>query len=398
MSETPEAVEADPSNENLGPLESVWIPEKLAKHVDPNSPPPARLMGAKAMVPMGPKDMAHVVYQLRFDPEPKIAKIAEQTFVRFDEKILNAVLSDSIAPQVLDAFARSLVRDSGQVQKVLLNKATPDTAFAYVAKHAEDQQIIDMVAGNQERLLRHHDIVRGLSHNPKALRSEIDRAVDFLVREGVFLKDVPEFEDSFMRLGKKEALAALQKIEISADQLSENEKEYAAENGLSPEEVLLGTSADAAKAALLEAAEDDETEAIDLERTPLNQLPIGLQIKMAMMGNHARAIEALGSTNKMVAVAGIRNPQIKEGDIRKIAHKRGMHEDVIREICNNNDWTKAYPVKLALIQNPKTPPMLVMRWLPLMRPNDLKGLARSKQVPGNVSTQAKRILQQKGGR
>ena len=41
---------------------------------------------------------------------------------------------------------------------------------------------------------------------------------------------------------------------------------------------------------------------------------------------------------------------------------------------------------------------LVMRWLPLLRPNDLKSLSRSKQVPGNVSTQAKRILAQKGGR
>ena len=69
----------DLSAESLTPLDPVWIPEKLHKHVDPSSPPPMRLMAARAMVPMGPRDMVHVVYQCMLDPEPKIAAVAPTT-------------------------------------------------------------------------------------------------------------------------------------------------------------------------------------------------------------------------------------------------------------------------------------------------------------------------------
>src|SRR5690606_5252780 len=148
--------------------------------------------------PMGPRDMVHVVYQCMLDPEPKIAAVARKTFAAFDDRILNAVTSDAVAPEVLFALSKSLIRSSAHLEKILLNKATPDQAFVHVGRHAEDQSIIGIVAGNQARLLRCHDIVRALAQNPRALRSEIDRAVDFLVREGVFLDDVEAFEDSFM--------------------------------------------------------------------------------------------------------------------------------------------------------------------------------------------------------
>ena len=50
-----------------------------------------------------------------------------------------------------------------------------------------------------------------------------------------------------------------------------------------------------------------------------------------------------------------------------------------------------------LVQNPKTPPSLTSRWLPLLRTSDLKNLAKSKQVPSNVSLMAKRMLSTREG-
>lgn len=378
----------------LEPLDPAFIPEKLSKHVDPNSPPPARLMGARAMVPMAPKDMVHVVYQAMLDPEPKIAAVARKTFDGFDERILNAVLSDFIAPQVLLRFAQLHTNNKTYVEKILLNRQTPDAAYVYVGRHAEDGHIVGIVAGNQERLLRCHDIVRGIADNPKALRSVLDNAIDFLVREGVFLEDVPEFEDSFLRLGKSEMLAALKKVKLSDSKLTADEKRLAAEHNISTEDLLLGNHD--AVAALLEAGEEG-TEISSGRRSPLNSYSIPEQIKLAMVGDHARALEALQSSNRLVASAGIRNPRITDNDIQRIVRSRSMHDDVIRYICGNNDWTKSYTVKLCLVQHPKTPPTLVMRWMPLLRQNDLRSLSKSKQIPNNVSTQAKRLLSQKEG-
>ena len=49
------------------------LPANFQKHVDPKAPAPLRMMGAKALVPMGPKDMATALYMLTFDPDAAIA-------------------------------------------------------------------------------------------------------------------------------------------------------------------------------------------------------------------------------------------------------------------------------------------------------------------------------------
>ncbi len=373
------------------PLEPAQIPEKFAKHVDPTSPPPMRMMAARAMVPMGPKEMVPIVYQSMLDADPKIGALARKTFAAFDDRILNAVLSDQALPmQILHAFCFSLVAKPLQVEKVLMNKTTPDEGFVQVARACENEDIIRMVTENQERLLRCPDIVRGVRVNARALRSDLDRAVDFLVREGVFLEDVPEFEDSFLRLGKSDMLEALKKMRMPEVILTPQQAQKAETLGLSAEEFILGGEREIGEEELEDALDGKIAE--DGARVPLMQLPVPFQIKAAMTGSHARAIEALSSPNRTVASAGIRNPKIKENDVVKIARSKSMHEDVIRYICNNGDWTKGYSVKLSLVQNPKTPPQVVSRWMPLMRQSDLKTLSKSKQIPSQVQQQAKRLL------
>ena len=377
---------------DLFPLEPGYISEMLAKHVDPKSPPPVRMMAARAMVPMAPKDMVHIVYQAMFDGAAKIAAAARKTFESFEDRVLNAVVAEPIAPQVLGRLAIVHAKNAAHIEKLMLNKQTPDAAYSYVARHTNLPAVIGLIVGNQERLMRYRDIVRSVADNPTALRSDLDKAIDFLVRQGVFLEDVPEFESAFLRLGKAEMLEALKKVELSKKHVTVEELKIAKEHNLSIEEVLLGNHE--AVHALLED-ESDNDDAISKRRSSLLSYTIPEQLKLAMVGDHSRALEALQSTNKLVAAAGIRNPRIKENDVQRIIRSRGMHEEVIRYICNNNDWTKSYTVKLQLVQHPKTPPTLMMRWLPLMRQTDLKQMAKSKQIPSNVSTHAKRLVAKK---
>ena len=59
---------------------------------------------------------------------------------------------------------------------------------------ASNETVITMVANNQERILRHNDICRALKRNAHTLKSTLDNVVDFLVRNGIVLDDVPEFK------------------------------------------------------------------------------------------------------------------------------------------------------------------------------------------------------------
>lgn len=386
----------------LIPLPPGAVPPAFAKAVDPSGPAPGRMMAARGMAPIPPKALVPIIYQLIMDPDPKIAAAAAKSFSNLDEKLVSPVLSDPLPGQVLGALAHVLVHRFHLVEKVLLNRQTPDEAFVWVAQHGEDAKVINVIVENQERLLRNHDVVRGLAKNQKALRSDLDKAIDFLVREGVFLDDVSEFEDAFLRLGKAEMLAVLKNVKVTDDHLSDREKQKAKELGMSADEFMTSGSdvlTDEEREALLdELADDDENkDENDWSKMPFMKLPIPIQIKMAMTGPHEKAIEALNSPNRVVAGSAIRNPKIKENDVVKISRSRTMHEEVIRYICNNGDWTKSYTVKLNLVANPKTPPTLVSRWLVLIRTSDLKGLAKSKQIPSNVALLAKRMLNTREG-
>lgn len=394
MSDQPQApAPADGGNDlPLEPLPPGAIPEQFAKSADPASPPPMRMMAARAMAPIPPKFLVPIIYQLMMDPDPKIAAAAQKSFRGLDDKLLAPIVADiNLPPQILDALCHTLVDKFAVIEKVLLNRATPDPGFEWVAEHATDEKIINVVVENQERLLRDHDIVRGLKKNPRAMRSDLDRAIDFLVREGVFLEDLPEFEDSFVRLGKNEMLAALKKVKIREELFTKEEHAAAAAAGVAPEDIAL-QGHNLSQEEIDELLEEDLAEegATRKRWTEMNKME---KMKAAMMGGLEFALEAIRSPNKAIATAGINNPKITEAEIPKIIRNKSLCDDVIRAICNAGDWTKSYEVKLNLIQHPKTPITLVMRWLPLMRQNDLKGLAKSKSIPSNVAMQAKRMLE-----
>jgi len=387
----------------LVPLPPGAIPAAFSRAVDPASPAAGRMMAARAMAPIPPRALVPIIYQLHLDPDPMVAAAAAKSFANLDERLIAPVLGDALPAPVLEALAHALVNRFNVAEKLLLNRAVPDSAFGWVAEHTEDSSIINVIVENQERLLRDHRIVRALKRNPKALRSELDKAIDFLVREGLFLEDIPEFEDAFLRLGKAEQLAVLKNVKVSNEHLSERELNKAADLGMSADEFISSGAdlmSDREREAILDELADMDGEGDQSEestRTPFMKLPIPIQIKMAMTGSHEKAIEALNSPNRVVAGSAIRNPKIKENDVVKISRSKTMHEDVIRYICNNGDWTKSYTVKFNLVQNPKTPPTLISRWLPLLRTSDLKALAKSKQVPSNVALLAKRLMSTREG-
>lgn len=382
-------------SEGLEPMDVALIPENLQKHVDVKSPPPVRLMGARAMIPMAPKDTVHVVYQGIFDPDPRIAAMAKKTFQGFDSRILDNALSEELAPGPLGLICENHMGDEDIVKRILLNAGTSNATFANVAAKTAYASIISLICSNQERLLRFPDMVRSLSVNPATLRSELDRAIDFLVRQGVYLEGLSEFEDAFVRLGKKEMLDAVSKIEISESSLSEDDLLKAGELGVGAEEYLLGVSDQVADVDDL-LAEQDDNKAEDLHRGGLGTYPVPTQVKLALTGKRSYAVEGVHSTNRMVASAAIRNPRLTDSDVMKIVRSKTLYEDVVRYICGNGDWTKSYTVKYALVQNPKTPLTLVMRWMPLLRKTDLRNLSKSKQIPSAVQIQAKKMLRTRG--
>src|SRR5438105_15832668 len=79
------------------------LPSNFQKHVDPKAPVPLRMMGAKALVPMGPKEMATALYMLTYDAEPAVRDTAVKSAAGLPDRILSVALRDeTVDPPVLD--------------------------------------------------------------------------------------------------------------------------------------------------------------------------------------------------------------------------------------------------------------------------------------------------------
>jgi hypothetical protein len=124
----------------------------------------------------------------------------------------------------------------------------------------------------------------------------------------------------------------------------------------------------------------------------------GQKVALAAKGNKTVRGQLLKDRNKVVATAAIKNPGINESEVVAVAGNRAVCDDVIRIIAGNREWVRNYQVKLALMNNPKTPIGTAMRLLPSIRTMDLKSMSRNKNIPSALATAAKQLLQKRQGR
>ncbi|MBM3299989.1 MAG: DUF4388 domain-containing protein, partial [Deltaproteobacteria bacterium] len=127
----------------------------------------------------------------------------------------------------------------------------------------------------------------------------------------------------------------------------------------------------------------------------ISRMGVADKVKLAMLGNkEARAI-LVRDPIKMVALAAVKSPKIREDEIEGISKSRNVCEDVLRQIAATKEWMKSYTIKLNLANNSKTPIPITMRLLSQFREQDLWKMAKNKNIPAAVATQARRMAEGK---
>ena len=79
-------------------------------------------------------------------------------------------------------------------------------------------------------------------------------------------------------------------------------------------------------------------------------------------------------------------------EVLRYASNRGLDDEIIRFIANQRHWVRLYGIKVALVNNPKCPLPVSMRFLAHLNVRDLKTLSRSKGIPSALSTAAKQLF------
>jgi len=147
---------------------------------------------------------------------------------------------------------------------------------------------------------------------------------------------------------------------------------------------------------LVEESEEDIGEARreSLLHT-IKQMNIAERVKLAILGNREARTILVRDPNRIVAGAVLKNPRLTDMEIINIAQSKTVDEDILREISVSRKWAKIYQVKVALVNNPKTPSHVSLHLIRHLRDREVRALLWNKNLPGVITTTAKRIMQEK---
>jgi hypothetical protein len=329
-----------------------------------DAPREARLMAARGALPLPPIELATVLFALMHDTDAEVKSTARESLEGLPENVIEPVLTGACHPAVLSHLAHACRDDEVRCQKLALNSATDDATIAFLAT-LPFKPVVEIIANNQERMLRAPEIVDALGSNPLTGRSVIDRILSFL---GV---DEPREEAASEEgpVSNSEAVAALRAV--------------------------LGDDLGHLAQAMVEESAVDVRDDSNLYAL-IQQMNIVQKVKLARLGNKEARGLLVRDRNKVVAVAAVSSPKLTDNEAVSIAQSRNVCDEVLRLIANNRLWTRNYRVKLALATNPKTPQPTAMKFVNFLQDSDLRSLVKSKDVPTAISTHARRILMKKG--
>src|SRR5437879_11738464 len=101
-----EATQAPAGQAPACPLPLSALPANFQKHVDAKAPVPLRMMGAKALVPMGRKEMITALFMLTFDADAAVRETAAKSATGLPDRILSVALRDeTVDPPVLNYYS-----------------------------------------------------------------------------------------------------------------------------------------------------------------------------------------------------------------------------------------------------------------------------------------------------
>lgn len=343
------------------------------RYADPEGSLDGRLLAARGALPLAPPQIAQVLFALTLDPDPGVKERARQSLESLPDPIVEATLSADVHPALLHWLAERFREKGACVERIALNSAAADETLCLLAT-LPYPRVVDILANNQTRLLRCPALLDALGENSLTGQSTIDRILQFLNVE----RGIP-------------GAAGASRGSQAAEQLVRSDP---------PEAAAAPDLADLPPE-LLEESQAPATEAEEDERSRnlwslIQDMSVVQKIKLAHFGNGEARGLLVRDRNKLVATAAIRSPKITEAEVTGFVKSRSVCDEVIRLIANSREWTRSYAIQLALCSNPKTPVQSAIKFLNYLTDRDLTQLVRSRDVPGPISVQARRILSRKG--
>ncbi len=123
----------------------------------------------------------------------------------------------------------------------------------------------------------------------------------------------------------------------------------------------------------------------------IRRMNVSQRMRLAMRGDRIERQILLRDSSPQVLMGLLGNPRLEEKEVLELVKSHHASSGVLQRVAKDRRWSSNYEVRLTLVKNPKTPPLLAKRLLPTLRRGDLKVLARSEMVREAVKGAALRL-------
>lgn len=348
------------------------------------APLPVQMMAARGVIPGAkPHEIVIAISVLARRDDEKLRETARNALAKLPPPILNGALSADLPGSVIAELAGLYTNQHEVTEQLLRMPRISGAALEQMASGA-DERTGELIATNEELMLKHPVVIEKLYMNKRVRMSTADRLIELCVRNNIELS-IPAFKEAAMAI--KNELIPEASTEPTFDDVLFKETQEAAE------QLALDNDEDTHE------LDDEGQETVKPKVVPLYarmaEMTVSQKVRCATLGTAAERLLCVRDPNRLVAAAAAKSPLLKEPEAVQISASRSVSEDVLRLISMNKDFTRNYQIKLNLVSNPRTPFTFASRLVPMLRESELKMLSKSKNVTGAISTAVRQQLAKK---
>lgn len=309
-------------------------------------------MAARGLLPVPPEELIPLQVRLSGYPDEDVAREADESLQDTEPKLLASYLAREAPLWVLKYFARHS-RHPVVLEAMLRRRTMPRELLVDLATElGEDLQEILLL--RQDAIVEQPEILDALERNPSLSNYARRRIREYREHLLPRKKEKPETKD-----------------EKTSEEPSEEEVQSALDEA---RERTAGGERD-----------EDQT---GLSETQIRSLPIPVRLKLARGASRTLRSILVRDPNPKVAVSVVKNNPISEQEVEVLCHNRSICEEVLEEIARHREWVRKPQVMLALVQNPRTPPPVALRYVPRLSVRELRDLSRNRNVPQVIRSRA----------
>ena len=370
------------------------------------------------MLPLPQNDLLEVLVALANVDDEQISAAANETLkAETLDNLLLAAKAPDTSPNVLAYLATH--RGTHEVHEAtILNNRTPDDAIAKLASTTSNGSLLELIAVNQQRLVRSPAIIDAILANPARSGEAERRATE--TRKEFFEKErgARQIADELRARGQTAAAEFFEAAELttaSGDMSFDDAWLIAQHIEVSDADIddswlpaeryeeLLPESAAESIANVQRVIESERLEGgeVSAERVSLIRkimfMNVKDRMKLAMKGDREARSILIRDSNKIVCSAVVKNPRVTEQEVENISAMRTVAAEVLRLIAMNRSWARSYTIIHNMARNPRTPIPTAMNILPRIRTKDLNQISQNRNVSETVRRQAYRLAQVRSG-